>query len=175
MTIGTFAARIGRDGTVHDPGGLQLLSQVVDPTAIAFDGTNYLVAYSKAGNNWVYNIYAKRIARTGQVLDSADGIAITTDAVRSSVSVSLAYVAGEYVAGWVSSPAIGVYSGIFGARIGVDGTVRSPGSYGVRMGGQKASFYPAIASSQSGGLLIWLNQFNGPNEVEGLCISPFGP
>jgi hypothetical protein len=176
---GIYAARVERDGTIIDQGGFQVSTQMGNP-AIAFDGTNYLVAYQRSFGNQNYRILATGISREGQLLDGSPatgGFSVTTGTTGSSVSPTLTFTGGEYWAAWVSSPAIGVYDGIFGARIGTDGLIISPGNSGMRMSPKARSSFPAIVANPSGGLLVWLNQLgaNSPNELAVLPIYPFGP
>lgn len=147
QTPGIYVARVGRDSTVLDASGILISNQLGHP-AVAFDGTNYMVAYQRSPNNLNYQIFATRISKGGQLLDgspSTGGLPITTAPSISGVSVTLAFAGSEYWAAWVSTPAIGVYNGIFGARIGADGVVRSPGSSGMPISPKTSSFYPAIA------------------------------
>jgi hypothetical protein len=84
---------------------------------------------------------------------------------------------GEYLAAWKLIPFRDADGGIFGTRISTAGTVISPGSSGIRVSQPSASFYyPALAANPSGGLLVWLDQYNqsGIHEVKGAFIHPFG-
>jgi len=178
---GLYASRVGLDGTVLDPGGFAVSNQTGNPVsngnpAIAFDGTNYLVAYN-VGPIFTSQIKAMRISKSGALLDgsaSAGGFPIT-NADGSAVSVALTFAASEYWVAWVSTPSLGEYDGIFGARISPDGIMKSPGLSGVRMGDATAAFFPALATNGSSGMLVWLNQYVPVNEVRGVSIHPFGP
>jgi hypothetical protein len=66
--------------------------------------------------------------------------------------------------------------GIYGARIGIDGTIRSPGTAGMLISPQADLSYPAIAANASGGYLVWLKQNYGnfPNQAFGLPVYPYG-
>jgi hypothetical protein len=176
---GVHAARVTPDGSVLDSDSFPVSNQTGIP-AVAFDGTNYLVAYQRSPDNLNFQLFATRISKEGQLLDGSPatgGFPISAGASGSAVSVTLTFANSEYWAAWVASPAIGVYDGIFGARIGADGMVKSSGSSGMRLSPKGFSFFPAITANPSAGLLVWLNQpgANVPNEAGALPIYPFGP
>ncbi|NJC87315.1 MAG: hypothetical protein FIB02_02100 [Desulfuromonas sp.] len=187
QTPGIYAVRITPEGTVLDPGSFVVFDNNIQsvPTkssnpAIAFDGNNYLVAYEYSPENLNTQLAATRITKEGQLLDGTPitgGFSITTNHNGFAGDVTLTFSGNEYWAAWASSPGIGIYDGIFGARIGTDGTVKSPGSNGMRMGPKTQSYYPAITANSSGGYLVWLNSFSNsvPCEAIGMSIYPFEP
>src|SRR5215203_3118143 len=73
-----YGARVSLAGAVLDPGGIPI-STAPNPKgrpALAFDGTNYLVAWED-GRLGPVHIYAARVSSAGAVLDSG-GIAISS-------------------------------------------------------------------------------------------------
>ncbi len=110
-----YASRITRDGTVLDPQGIP-----VDTTAgfdkfspaVAFDGDNYLVVYSRT-DFVTCDIYGKRINQSGVVLDSLP-IAIVT-AEESQWGAAVAFAGTKYLVVWNDNRTFP--SAIYGARV----------------------------------------------------------
>jgi hypothetical protein len=109
-----YAARVSPAGTVLDPLGIgiSLGTRKEEAPSVAFDGTNYLVAW--ADERWnCCSIYGARVTAGGTVLDR-DGIAIATRGYEQ-VSPSVASDRrGSFVA-W-SDRRSGFYD-IYGARV----------------------------------------------------------
>jgi hypothetical protein len=110
------AARIDSNGVVLDPGALTVSSASGAQTrpSVAFDGTNYLVAWEdkRAGN---LDVYAARVNTIGVVLD-AGGIPVTTGPAREGAP-SVSYGDGQYLVAWHDSRDADYTSAIFGARV----------------------------------------------------------
>jgi hypothetical protein len=180
---GVFAARIALDGTVLDPQGIALHSATsLHPAATAEGGAfggNFLVAWAdkRHGNE---DIYANRITPDGQRLDGDEvtgGIAVTRSADRAEVVPTLASLDGEYLAAWISAPAIGVYDGLYGARIATDGTVLSPGDGGIWLTEPGFQGHPVLSAGASSALLTWFENRSlslEPNAVGVVDIHRFG-
>src|SRR5439155_1590563 len=109
-----------------DPGGIPISTAPAaqGEPALAFDGTNYLVAWTDYRNSYAYpDLYGARVSPAGAVLDP-NGIAIST-AGYDQYSPALAFDGTNYFAAWE-----GRQSGnwdVFGARISRAGHVFDPG------------------------------------------------
>jgi hypothetical protein len=90
--------------------------------ALAFDGTNYLVAWQdfRSGS---YDIYGARVSPGGGVLDGS-GLAIST-AARDQQLPALAFDGANYLVAWEDNRS-GTSSDIYGARVSPAGTVFEP-------------------------------------------------
>jgi len=181
---GVMATRITPVGDVLDPAGFAVYAATAcclgyRPT-IAFDGDNYLVAwqdYRQLQDNLHTDIYASRVTRTGQLLDGPGGFPVTTAAENIEVNPRMVFFDGNFLVAWISSPAIGVYAGLNGARISPSGTVISPGDSGVLLTAGGYEFHPSLSANASSAMLTWLNPRSATNvnSAGGLAIHPFGP
>jgi hypothetical protein len=96
-----FGARVSPAGTVLDPSRIAISTamgfQYQDSPALAFDGTNYLVAW-QADRSGTYDIYGARVTVAGTVLDPA-GLAIST-AGSQQQAPSVAYDGTNHLVAW---------------------------------------------------------------------------
>jgi hypothetical protein len=119
-----YGARLRPDGIVLDPGGLPIsvARSVQAEPKIAFDGTNFLVAWDD-GRGKTPDIYATRVSETGSVWDRT-GRAIARG-VHNDWSLSVAFNGANYLVAWEKEREEGISEsrmGIFGARVGVTGS-----------------------------------------------------
>lgn len=189
--IGIYAARISQAGTIvgTNPIAIALSSSTANccalhDTTLAFDGTNYLIAYADGRTPGSTNndaVSAARLSPAGQLLDgtpSVPGINVATTTNSSIGSLCLAFTSGSYWLAWTASSSSG-FDGMYGARVATTGAVVSPGLNGFRMTPPGYALYPAIAGGPGGGLLAWFwsNPTPAPAAIEtigGLRIDPPG-
>ncbi len=115
-----YAARVGTDGIVIDPGGIAIATGTGNQAApaVSFDGTNFVVVWMD--NRYVpqsYHIRAARVSSAGAVLDSG-GIFISgpsSSAVQQALNTdnllgvpfttfpTIACTDGECLVGWINS------------------------------------------------------------------------
>jgi hypothetical protein len=119
-----YGTRVSQSGSVLDPNGIPISTRQEweGYPAVAFDGTNYLVAW-ETGDNSTENIYAARVTRGGNVLDPS-GIAVSTAPGRQSAP-ALAFGGGTFLLAWTDNRA-SPDEDIFGARVSPEGTVLDP-------------------------------------------------
>ncbi len=112
-----------------------------DP-AVAFDGTNYLVAWLDHRYAGSTLIYGARVARDGIIIDpSGFPISAATDA---SARPAIAFDGTNYVVVWGGA-------GVRGARVSTGGAVLEPG--GIVISG--AGSAPAVAFDGTNHLVVW--------------------
>jgi hypothetical protein len=159
-TIHLRAARVREDGKVIDPEGFS----VVDGPgfefrpAVAFDGTNAMVAWSDSRDG-DSDMFVARVRPDGLVLDQ-DGIRVSHDG-KSEQDAAIAWNGECYLLVWDRIPA-GNDSNIQAARVGPDGAVLdSPPLTITAESGFQAE--PSVASDGSDFLVTW----NGNLPLEG--------
>jgi MYXO-CTERM domain-containing protein len=151
-----YGARVRRDtGALVDPNGVLIAGASGDQTApaIAFDGSNYLVAWlDSPGGNSPPGIHGARIDPTtgGPVVDDGAGIAIAEQGLPNSVGV--AFASDHYLVAWGDGDPMqtGAYlrSRVVtpgGTLVGDQSTVilQSPSVHGVRLASKGDGFYVA--------------------------------
>jgi hypothetical protein len=135
-----YARRVLPDGTRLDAAPIpisEITADQVEP-AIAFDGTNYLVAWVDARNRPVgvnpsSELFTARVTPAGSVLDPI-GVRVEASTSLVAADPALAFGAGAYLAAWETVTNNGS-TGIRLARIGTDaqptgafGTIPIPSS-----------------------------------------------
>ena len=134
---GVYAARLGYDGTVLDPDWITLSTSGEAPS-VAFDGTNYLVAWTQSSN-----IYGARVSQSGLVLDHI-GISTTS---REEANPAIAFDGTNYLVAWEASVDAGY---IWCARVTTQGVVLD--TTGHPIGGGS---FPAVAFDGHNYLVAW--------------------
>ena len=125
-------SRVGTDGSVLDPAGVTISpsSHNEAEPAIAFDGTNYLVAWDDNRNDPWGDIFAARVSPAGTVLDPS-GIAVAANSSPAGLAQREPSVAanGSFLVAWRDDRRLGVSAGgadIFAAQVNSHGAVLDP-------------------------------------------------
>jgi hypothetical protein len=175
---GVLATRISRTGAVLDADGIALRDVTSLHPAVGTDGLNFLVLWADTRSGTA-DIYGNRISPAGQRLDGDEvtgGFALTASAGRAEFAPTVTFLDGEYVVAWMTSPSIGVYDGLHGARVSTGGAVMSPGEGGIALTQPGYQGRPVLAAASGSALLIWfesgaLTQSGG--SVGAVSIYPF--
>ena len=158
-----FGARVTRAGEVLDPEGIPIATTTDRESrpVVAFDGTNYLVAWEEPSGG----IRATRVSKAGTVLDSA---ALTISPTGSKVAV--AYGAGSYLVAWTNRSD----GHIIASRVGTDGSVLDPAGVTISPSA-RADAEPAIAFDGTSYLVAWEDNRNDPGgDIFAARVSPAG-
>ena len=115
-----YCARIDTNGNILDPNSIAvaIAPELQENTAIAFDGTNYLLIWqdNRYGD---YDIYGARVGQDGTVIDPA-GVPIST-AVNDQVNPSVIFDGIDYIVVWEDHRELP--SNIYGAIVDTSGAV----------------------------------------------------
>jgi hypothetical protein len=153
-------ARVGTSGVVLDPAYLVLSTSANEQRspAVAFDGTNYLVAWADWRSESGWDIYATRVSADGNVLDPA-GILVAAGGVTPAV----AFGGTNYLVVWQW------YGDIRCARVTTGGSVLDPAFIPIAAGAAYDRL-PAVAFDGTNYLVMW----RGDYAVQGTRVSTGG-
>ena len=173
QTQDIYAVRVTPSGTVLDPAGIPISTETGNEAlpAVAFDGTNYLIAWSDRRSGMTYDIYAARVTPSGTVLDPA-GIPISTE-TGAQTQPAVAFDGTNYLVSWDDerSGAFDVYA----ARVTPNGTVLDPAGIPISTAAnmQGAS---ALAFDGTNYLVTWADYRADPNtsDTYGARVTPGG-
>ena len=163
-----IAARVGLDGALLDPTGIWLPSVRILFTGgvdVAFDGTNFLVAYGdiRSTHN---DVWGARITQAGQLLDS-DGFAIS-NAINSQQEPTVAFTGTHYLVAWTdtrSSP-----MSVYAARVLPDATILDPTGFAVSSVAGENPQVPDVACDGTC-LVVWRDFRNGKSDIYGTRVT----
>ena len=158
-----YGTRVSRAGVVLDPAGIQVSNgpAAEQRPTIAFDGTNYLATWQDLRHGPGLDIYARRVAKSGSVLDVAD-LAIATGASEQTAP-AVVFSASSYLVTWYDSR---TDSGdIFGARVSTAGAVLDPNG-SLMSTGPASQVSPRVAFDGTNYLVVW-QTFGGADTVRG--------
>ncbi len=154
-----YGARVGVDGSVLDPAGIAISTAADNQEcpAIAFDGTNYLVAWQDYRSAYYLHIYGTRVGTDGWVLDPIGTPISSADAFQQHPSI--AFDGTNYFVVWQDIRLSGY--DIYGARVDTCGVVLD--TEGVLISAAEFNqLYPAVATDAAGALLVTYQSFEGP-------------
>jgi hypothetical protein len=182
---GLYAERVSTAAQIMDPLPILVADESVSQPgrgccgdlnpAVAFDGVNYLVAYSDPRNEVSdassATISAARISKNGALLDgssSASGIKVTNAKGVTNDHVTAIFFSGEYWLFWTSKSIA-----LYGARLSTSGAITSPGADGFPVQ-QVSAPYPAAAANSTSALLLYRYRPSSvdPFALGGLPIYP---
>jgi hypothetical protein len=187
-TPGYYGRRVTPAGLVLDAQPILIAQQnsagsTYGP-AVAFDGTNYLVAYpdnrvSMQGE--LTTISATRVSTAGALLDGSatvPGIVIGTAMNTINDQFALAFIGGDYWLSWRSSLDVGTITedGLYMVRISTAGAVVSPAGKGFRLAPGAQDSTPALAGGSGGGMAAWTAQVpNSGDSIRCATVDAAGP
>ncbi|KPJ60588.1 MAG: hypothetical protein AMJ46_06245 [Latescibacteria bacterium DG_63] len=151
---GIWGARVSPSGVVLDTAGVIISAGPYiqwDPS-IAFDGTNYLVAWEDRRNNSTYpDIYATRVSASGVPIDTADFV--ISAGPLDQLDPSVTFDGLNYFVTWGDERdrrSIDVY----GARVSMSGELLDVDGIQVVYAYGSQGF-PAVASGDTNYLIVW--------------------
>jgi hypothetical protein len=169
-----YAARVSPAGTVLDPAGIAVSAApgVVEfNPAVAFDGTNHLVAWTDQRRSALGDIYGTRVSPAGAVLDPS-GIALhVPPADEMANSAALSFDGTNHLVVWDD---YGSGTGdVDGARISRSGSVVGPASFRVATSANPQSA-PVVAFDGTNHLVVWVDGRSEDTAIYGARVTPSG-
>jgi phosphoribosylformylglycinamidine (FGAM) synthase PurS component len=167
-TYDVYGARVTPAGVVLDPQGIAISTATGNQRepALAFDGTNLLVAWND-GRNGGYDIYGARVTPAGVVLD-AQGIAIST--TPGYGGPALAFDGENSLVVW-EDERYGGYGDIYGTQVTPAGVVLDPEGIAISTAAE-GQVYPALAFDGENFLAVWQGWYS--NDIYGARVTPAG-
>ena len=141
--------------------------------AVAFDGTNYLVAWAdgRGGPDAGSDIFGTRVSKAGTVLDPL-GIPIST-APGGQQSAAVAFDGTNYLVTWSSAQSPSSDS-VSGTRVSKAGTVLDANGIPIATGSQSGTV-PAVAFDGTNYLVVWSDgPASSPTDIYGARVSKAG-
>ncbi len=169
-----YGARVTPQGTVLDSIGF-VASQAADSQCspvLAFDGTNFLIAWEDWRNGDDCDVYGARVTPQGTVLDSV-GFVIS-DAPYGQYSPALAFDGADFLVAWRDYRGGRDYYGLYGTRVTPQGAVLD--SAGIYLS-QAADYRcpPALAFDGANFFVAWEDWRSGSDyDVYGTRVTPEG-
>ncbi len=168
-----YGARVTTGGTVLDPDGILLdygyFSPEQNSSAVAFDGTNYLVVWTDYRNGEA-DIYGARVTPGGRVLDP-EGIPIST-AWDYQEFPAIAFDGTNYLVVWQD------YRNwefdIYGARVTPTGVVLDPDGIPISTASYD-QYFPSLDFDGTNYLIAWTDERSGDeSDIYGTRVSRAG-
>jgi hypothetical protein len=174
---GAYAARVTPGGGVLDPNGI-LISEGSSfgrslPRGVAFDGTNFLVAWWWARVNppWDEAIDVVRVSPGGSVLQPFTPVSQGGSAPDARRTPALAFGQTSYLVAWYDRRSGG--EDIYGARVAPSGSLLDPAGIPISTA-PGLQWYPAVAFGAGQYLVVWGHQSSGNLNVYGTRVAGDG-
>lgn len=133
---------------------------------VAFDGTNYFIAWQDQRQQWTYAIYGTRVTPDGEILDSAGIFIFST---RLSAQLNITFGGTNYFLVWADYRKSTVDLDIYGARVTPTGQVLDPAGIAISTT-TKDEYSPDVAFDGTNYLVVW----EGDECIYGKRITPAG-
>ena len=148
-----YATRVSQSGTVLDSAGIPVstASWLQWSPGVAFDGTNYLVAWTDARSSAGYDIFGARVTHGGSVLDP-QGIAISA-AAGDETHPSVASDGTNSLVAWQQHRCC-PGDDIYGARVTATGVVLDPAGIPISTPDFQQQ-RPGVAFDGTNYLVVW--------------------
>lgn len=163
-----FGARLSTSGVVQDPNGIAI-SKVANPLpspSVAAGDDGFLVVWVDSRVNTVgQHIYGSRVSNSGGVSDP-NGITIA-NAPYDQYAPSVAANGSSYLVVWEDNRTNGFTRDIYAARVTSSGNVKDRNGTVISTA-ENNQFYPSVAASSSGYLVVWEDGRN--SDITGLDI-----
>jgi hypothetical protein len=151
--------RVSQNGILLGPSPILMHNSLflLDFPAVAFDGTNYLVAWQDSRNGY-RDMYGTRVSQDGLVIDTSN-IAIST-APFYQQHPAVAFDGIKYLVTWEDNRN-GTYD-IYGTRVDIQGIVLDTSGIAISTAAD-TQMYPAVTAGDTNYLVIWQDRRSGQN------------
>jgi hypothetical protein len=169
-----YGARVSSDGTVLDTSGILISTATnsqYDPV-VAFNGTNFLVAWQDYRSGTSYDIYGARVSSNGTVLDTSGILISSTTNYKEHPSV--AHNGMYFLVVWTESRSSTGYD-IYGARVSSTGTVLDTSGISISAA-TSSQYYPEVTYDGANFLVVWQDYRSGTgfSDIYGARVNEMG-
>jgi hypothetical protein len=171
-TADIYGARVSPGGSVLDTAGITVSSADLwqGTPSVAFDGTNYLVAWDDLRGTASTDVYAARLSRDGVLLDPTGFV--VSGAGNEQTIPALACDGTNCLAVWTDARSTSS-SDVYGARITPSAAVLD--TFGIAVTATvNVQNCPAAAFDGTNYFVAWADDRNGDYDIYGARISPTG-
>jgi len=168
-----YGARVNAAGVVQDPADIPISTNINDQhaPALAWDGTNYLVAWEDSRSGTSSDIYGARVSAAGAVQD-ASGIPIST-ATSDQISPTLAWDGTNFLVAWIDLRSGPTYD-IYGTRVSAAGAVQNSAGIPISTAADN-QYFPALEWDGTNFLVAWQDFRSGTSfDIYGARVSGAG-
>jgi hypothetical protein len=181
-----YGARVGSLGQVLDPFDIGISTADGDQylPSVAFDGTNFLVAWTDDRNGYLDpDVYGARVSASGEVLDT-EGLPIATGSDAQGIP-AICFDGTNYLVAWVQGCVICIPeftdNHIYGARVSTLGVVLEAGGIPISTA-DGDQLFPRVAFDGINYLVVWeydsdgfgYDVFGARVEVSGVVLDTLG-
>ena len=161
-----FARRVSPAGAVLDTTSLALAVAPGEQSApgVAFDGTNYLVAWTDYRNGTTSEIFTARVGKDGTLLDPSGQVLASLP--KASFGASLVFGAGQYLLTWADRT-------VHGTRLGLDAASKDGAGFPLTST-PNTQVDPAVAYGSDSYLVVWGDSRASGPSIFGARIGPQG-
>jgi hypothetical protein len=180
-----YGVRVSPSGSVvGSPIAISTQAYGQSSPSVAFDGTNYLVAWLDQRNQTTYpDIYGTRVSTAGVLLDglpASSGFVINGGGTLQRSAPRVAFSGTEYLVAWtVLGYANSGSPGAQAARVSTDGTLPAGANMTIPVSGPPSAITgsqftdPVMASGSQHGAVIWFDNQTTTKVLAGAPFSPF--
>jgi MYXO-CTERM domain-containing protein len=175
FSIDIYGSRVSATGTVLDPNGIAITTIIGDQTwpSVAFDGTNYLVAW-QSSTSTSNDVVAARVDPNGTLLDPA-GIPVSATSASTDVEPRVAFDGQSFLILWSHYvSAFGATYDVWANRVSSAGAaLDGTGAPVSAAAGQQRKPWPVCGSA--GCLAVWEDGRGGSVDVYGARMAAGAP
>jgi N-acetylneuraminic acid mutarotase len=170
-----YGTRLDANGNRLDGSGFAISKAAGEQTAptVAWNGTNFLVAWADRRSGTDTNIYSTRVSTSG-VVTNPNGKVVSSAANDQSFPVARANSSGQWLVVWQDGRS-GSSTDVYGSRIAKNGTVSDPS--GIKISAAvRDQRRPTVASSGTTWFVAWGDRrpANGSSDIYGTRVTTTG-
>jgi hypothetical protein len=168
-----YGTRVTTTGSVVNGNGIPISTPAHDQSnpSIAWNGTQFLVAWSDYRSNTSLDIYGTPVGATG-VVQKPSGVVIAKTA-RSEAAPALSANGSNFLVSWQAQTSSGATWDVLGTKVSATASVANPGGNTIATGGNDQTV-PAVGIVGQNYLVAWSERRSTSVHLLGSRITPAG-